>query len=168
MCRHLEPKPIWFILLYLFYALTGLCYRITRRYHPATNGYLKMWAGWPLVSYISNVTKITREAARGMLDRNFALRCFTSPGRQARDGLFGRQRKRRDEKKCSKGQTEWRIKKGVEGKEALEGNQPRKEGLVGKSKWEKKKKIKSPSNTRQVLGQKEESEMKFCHWDRDR
>lgn len=72
---------------------------------------------------------------------------------QDRDGLFGRQRKASVEKKCSKGKTESKGLKRV-------WRSRKEEGLVGKDMGER---IKSPSNTREGLEQKEESEMKLCH-----
>lgn len=54
--------------------------------------------------------------------------------------------------KTKKGKTEWGIKEGVVGKEALVGNQSRKE----EGCWERtgEEKCKSPNNIREGLGQK--------------
>lgn len=81
----------------------------------------------------------------------------TSPT-EDRDGLLGRQRKTNAEKKCSQGKTEWGIKEGVEGKEALAGNKSGEE----EGCWERAREgtCQRPNKHKGRSGAREEPEMR--------
>lgn len=65
-------------------------------------------------------------STRGRQIRNFAPGCLLHPGMQARDGLLGRQRKR----KCGKGQRESMMTEGVQSSEALQAAPKREKGRL--------------------------------------